>query len=201
MFWSNHVRLIAITLTLLVFHFGKGSVKEKVEEPDRGRLYTTTGKQQQQKNHSKTLDAFHNLNRSTVNRKPQNTAALVPFTGLTDSSKLSRNCCKNGGTCVLGSFCACPVHFTGRYCEYDERKKNCAMKVRHGDWIRKGCRLCRCVYGTLHCFAETMQDNCGATKEEDILMELYSNGPVIQQSIYFILFIVLCILFYMGFFH
>uniref|UniRef100_A0A674JFW1 EGF-like domain-containing protein n=1 Tax=Terrapene triunguis TaxID=2587831 RepID=A0A674JFW1_9SAUR len=58
-------------------------------------------------------------------------------------SKLNRHCCKNGGTCILGSFCACPKYFTGRYCDFDERKRDCGA-VLHGNWLQKDCSLCKC---------------------------------------------------------
>ncbi|XP_071982357.1 cryptic protein-like [Engystomops pustulosus] len=136
------------------------------------------------------IDLFLKLNGSTGVRKPQNPgAALIPFTGLTDSRKLSRTCCMNGGTCVLGSFCACPKHYTGRYCEYDERKKNCAIKIRHGDWVRRGCRLCRCAYGTFHCLKEDLQEDCNHTHEDEEV-ELYSSGTMLHP-LNFIIFLLL----------
>uniref|UniRef100_A0A8C3MBZ2 Uncharacterized protein n=1 Tax=Geospiza parvula TaxID=87175 RepID=A0A8C3MBZ2_GEOPR len=69
-------------------------------------------------------------------------------------------CCQNGGTCILGTFCACLKYFTGRHCEYDERLGNCGS-IPHGIWVLKDCWLCRCAYGTLHCLSEIRQSNCG----------------------------------------
>lgn len=104
------------------------------------------------------------------------------------AAEQSRSCCKNGGTCILGSFCACPPFFTGRNCEYDQRVRwehaqvispcfgpacvaqqyltrlslcrSCGL-ISHGEWVQKGCSYCRCGYGILHCFANIFHKDCG----------------------------------------
>ncbi|KAG8455335.1 hypothetical protein GDO86_001509 [Hymenochirus boettgeri] len=186
MFCRDHGRLIVFTLALLNFCCANGLVIDTIEDFNRWNRNTTA--KHQQLNHS--VDTFFSLNKDNENRKQHKTGALVPFTGLTDSSQLSKNCCNNGGTCVLGSFCVCPKYFTGRYCEYDEREKNCAPKIKHGDWISQGCRLCRCAYGVLHCFVETQSD-CDVAEEE----KMRSNGPLKQNSAYLIVFCVLLVIY------
>lgn len=94
-----------------------------------------------------------------ADRKHRQPSPLMPFVGLTGRTKQSRVCCKNGGTCILGSFCACPRYFTGRICEYDERIRSCGV-VPHGEWVQKGCSYCRCGYGTLHCFPHVFHRDC-----------------------------------------
>ncbi|TSM28160.1 Cryptic protein [Bagarius yarrelli] len=109
---------------------------------------------------SELLNQFNEMNAPSAAGQHRGSGAVLPFIGLTGSATQSRNCCKNGGTCILGSFCACPKHFTGRSCEYDERVRDCGV-IPHGEWVQKGCSYCRCGYGVLHCFPQVFHSDCG----------------------------------------
>ncbi|XP_027881498.1 teratocarcinoma-derived growth factor 1 [Xiphophorus couchianus] len=111
------------------------------------------------------LSQFTQVNSpNSGDRKHRDASAVLPFIGLTSSADQSRSCCKNGGTCILGSFCACPPFFTGRSCEYDTRLRRCDV-VPHGEWVQKGCSYCRCFYGVLHCFPHVFHEDCDDSDE------------------------------------
>ncbi|PKK28544.1 cryptic protein [Columba livia] len=178
---GNHVRILfTVTLVWQAVHLGKGREKEQEEDV---KSLNTTAQKQQLKYEGTIINVLSDMNQSYESRKQQNSRALVPFTGITESKKLNRQCCQNGGTCILGAFCACLKHFTGRYCEYDERQSNCGS-IAHGAWVLKGCWLCRCGYGTLNCLSEIMHDNCELKSEKEEITRLYSNGLRLQQTVF-----------------
>ncbi|XP_017941398.1 cryptic protein isoform X1 [Manacus vitellinus] len=182
MYCENHVRvLFTVTLVWQAVHLGKGRGKEESEEDVKS--LNATAQKQQPKNEGIFINALNDMNQSYESRKQQSSRSLVPFTGITESKKLSRHCCQNGGTCILGTFCACLKHFTGRYCEHDERQSNCGS-IAHGAWVLKGCWLCRCGYGTLNCLSEIMWDNCELKSEKEEITRLYSNGLRLQQTVF-----------------
>ncbi|XP_037357462.1 teratocarcinoma-derived growth factor 1 [Talpa occidentalis] len=84
---------------------------------------------------------------------------FVPSMGIQDSKELNKTCCLNGGTCMLGSFCACPPSFYGRNCEHDVHKENCGP-VPHGTWLPRRCSMCKCWHGQLHCFSQAFLPGC-----------------------------------------
>nr|XP_057912089.1 teratocarcinoma-derived growth factor 1 isoform X3 [Doryrhamphus excisus] len=114
-----------------------------------------------------------------ADRKHRDAGAVIPFIGLTNSAEQSRSCCQNGGTCILGSFCACPPFFTGRSCEYNQRIRRCGL-VPHGEWVRKGCSYCRCGYGFLHCFPQIFHKDCDDS--EDVHWYRSSAAMKLQSS-------------------
>ncbi|XP_041582807.1 teratocarcinoma-derived growth factor 1-like [Vulpes lagopus] len=95
---------------------------------------------------------------------------FVPSIGIQDSKELNKTCCLNGGTCMLGSFCASPPPFYGRNCEHDSRKENCES-VPHDTWLPKRCSMCKCWCGRLHCFPRTFLPGCdGHVMDEHFLV-------------------------------
>ncbi|NXQ48249.1 CFC1 protein, partial [Catharus fuscescens] len=182
MYWGNHLRvLLTVTLVWQAVHLEKGPEREESKEDVKS--LNATAQKQQPKNEGTFINVLSDMNQSYESRKQQSSRSFVPFTGITESKKLNRRCCQNGGTCILGTFCACQKHFTGRYCEHDERLGSCGS-IAHGVWVLKGCWLCRCGYGTLHCLSEVMHRTCDLESETEEIIILYSSGLRLQQTVF-----------------
>ncbi|PNJ31820.1 TDGF1 isoform 2, partial [Pongo abelii] len=103
----------------------------------------------------------------------------VPPMGIQHSKELNRTCCLNGGTCMLGSFCACPPSFYGRNCEHDVRKENCGS-VPHDTWLPQKCSLCKCWHGQLRCFPQAFLPGCDGLVVDEHLVA--SRTPELPPS-------------------
>ncbi|XP_052509287.1 putative teratocarcinoma-derived growth factor 3 [Budorcas taxicolor] len=80
---------------------------------------------------------------------------FVASMGIQKNKELNRTCCLNGGTCMQGSFYACPPSFYGCNCEHDSHKENCGS-VPHA----RKCSMCKCWHGQLCCFPQSFLPGC-----------------------------------------
>ncbi|CAD7670650.1 unnamed protein product [Nyctereutes procyonoides] len=114
MTWSYPVRLLFfVSLALWNIHLGNNSNREEINNATTQKL--------QQKTLNWTLNNLGEVNGNGDGWRPQDTRPY--FHAFQDRASSPPRCCRNGGTCVLGSFCVCPDPFTGRYCEHDQRHR------------------------------------------------------------------------------
>ncbi|XP_051876311.1 cryptic protein-like [Pristis pectinata] len=190
-----------IRLLLLLSHFqAAGSVHGCGGDGDCDQQISKSNTEKPLEQSPESLTEFNQLNNKRREANSSVAANIIRFVGLTDSKTLDRSCCSNGGTCILGSFCACPPPFVGRYCELDERLKRCG-KFLDGQWVLKHCTWCKCAYGSLHCL-ETFGkvENCDPD-QDGYLSESYGELTADAASLLltqYLLLSVLCFVIVLG---
>uniref|UniRef100_A0A8C9KWY2 EGF-like domain-containing protein n=1 Tax=Panthera tigris altaica TaxID=74533 RepID=A0A8C9KWY2_PANTA len=179
---------------LQIIHLGNNSYQREKHKGNREEINNATVQKLLQKTLNWTVNNFGEVNASANGWRENPTCWGQGFSS--GEPQLLR-CCRNGGTCVLGSFCVCPAHFTGRYCEHDQRGAGSGGSqvecgggwVKHGAGPSLGCRLCRCVFAALHCLPRQTPGSCDL---EDFLAAR-SNGERTQHMLS-VLFLLPCLL-------